>query len=74
MVHGLTVEDMSESEYREFQQRGGDQKRRKINTFQYDHGDVDRRQRIRRWLSDGGPGAVVSTSVVDLVHATSVVR
>ena len=72
MVHGLTVEDMSEREYREFQQRGGGQQRRKPLTFQHDPGDGDRRQRIRRRLSDGGPGAVVSTSVVDLVHATAV--
>ena len=69
MVHGLTVEDMSEREYREFQQRGGGQQRRKPLTFQHDPGDGDRRQRIRRRLSDGGPGAVV-----DLVHVTSVVR
>ena len=69
MVHGLTVEDMSAREYGELQQRGGGQQRRKPLTFQHDPGDGDRRQRIRRRLSDGGPGAVV-----DLVHVTSVVR
>ena len=69
MVHGLTVEDMSAREYGELQQRGGGQQRRTPLTFQHDPGDGDRRQRIRRRLSDGGPGAVV-----DLVHVTSVVR
>ena len=71
MVAGVDVDEMDDLQYRQFQQRDGDQQRRE---FQHDLGDVDLHRRSRRRLSDGGPGAVVSTSVVDLVHATSVVR
>ena len=56
MVAGVDVDEMDDLQYRQFQQRDGDQQRRE---FQRDLGDVD----IRRRLSDGGRGAVVSTRV-----------
>ena len=56
MVVGVDADEMDDLQYRQFQQRDGDQQRRE---FQRDLGDVD----IRRRLSDGGRGAVVSTRV-----------
>ena len=56
MVVGVDADEMDDLQYRQFQLRDGDQQRRE---FQRDLGDAD----IRRWLSDGGRGAVVSTRV-----------
>ena len=56
MVAGVDADEMDDLQYRQFQQRDGDQQRRE---FQRDLGDAD----IRRRLSDGGRGAVVSTRV-----------